>query len=117
MTSLTCEGVEGHFVWEAQAAEAFFRSMLRYTGDGTFKEEGAIVFARGHVLRIRGRGELAASPDPDLYQGAVVWDVEAGEGQFASARGRITSNFLLSNTGELTDNQLGMVFVDGCEAS
>jgi hypothetical protein len=39
--------------------------------------------------------------------------VETGEGQFARASGRITSNFFLSDTGELTDNQIGVIFVNG----
>jgi len=34
-----------------------------------------------------------------------------GEGTFDGARGLITSNFLLSDTGELTENQLGVMFV------
>jgi hypothetical protein len=34
-----------------------------------------------------------------------------GEGALNGARGLITSNFLLSDTGELTENQLGVMFV------
>jgi hypothetical protein len=37
--------------------------------------------------------------------------VIGGSGQFEGATGKITSNFVLSDTGELTDNQLGMLFL------
>lgn len=36
--------------------------------------------------------------------------VAGDEGQFEGANGRITSNFFLSDTGELTENQLGVMF-------
>jgi hypothetical protein len=110
-TSLSRSGLEARFVWGRDDAEALFESTLAFTGDGSFEETGTIVFARGHVLRVRGRGEVSVSPDPHLRQGTVVWAVEGGEGQFEGASGRITSNFFLSDTGELTDNQLGVIFV------
>jgi DNA-binding CsgD family transcriptional regulator len=62
-------------------------------------------------------GSLAAmhrSPefDSDVIGGVLdVVDDRGGEGKFAGARGRIASNFLLSDTGELTDNQFGLIFV------
>jgi hypothetical protein len=37
--------------------------------------------------------------------------VLGGTGQFAGATGRVTSNFVLSDTGELTDNQFGLIFL------
>jgi hypothetical protein len=40
-----------------------------------------------------------------------VREVEGGSGQFASAEGLITSNFLVSDTGEVTDNHFGVIFV------
>lgn len=40
-----------------------------------------------------------------------MWEVDGGEGQFAGARGRITPNFFVSDTGDVTDNHLGVVFV------
>jgi hypothetical protein len=56
-------------------------------------------------------GRLAACPDPNLRQGTVVQEVEGGDGQFAGAEGLITSNFFVSDTGEVTDNHFGLIFV------
>jgi hypothetical protein len=115
VTSLTPEGVSGMFVWSPDEAEALLESTLVFTNGERFDEEGRIVFARGHTLRIEGRGQLSASPDPHLSQGTVVWNVTGGEGQFDGASGRITSSFFLSDTGDLTENQLGVVFVGGAK--
>jgi hypothetical protein len=113
MTSLTPDGVEGQYVWAPGDDEALFASTLAFTRGDSFEEEGTIVFSRGNTIRIRGQGQLQASPDPHLLQGTVIWDVSSGEGQFEGASGRITSNFFLSDTGDLTDNQLGVIFTLG----
>jgi len=41
--------------------------------------------------------------------------IDGGAGAFEGATGRIVSNFLLSETGDLTDNQLGVLFLPGGE--
>jgi hypothetical protein len=110
VTSLTPAGVEGSFAWAPGDDEALFESTLAFIDAGGFEETGTILFSRGHTLRVRGRGQLATSPDPHLLHGTVVWEVTGGDGQFDDAGGRITSNFLLSDTGELTENQLGVIF-------
>ena len=76
-------------------------------------ELGTIVFGRGNVVRFRSAcaERSPACPDPNLRRGAVIAEVEGGEGQFAAAEGFITSNFLVSDTGEVTDHQLGLIFV------
>jgi len=38
-----------------------------------------------------------------------------GAGAFAAATGRIVSNFLVSETGELTDHELGVLFIQRSE--
>ena len=53
---------------------------------------------------------MGASPEPGLTHGSVVWRVEGGEGQFAGATGLITSNFTLSDKGDVTDNQFGLIY-------
>jgi hypothetical protein len=113
VTSLTPGGLEARYVWACDDDEALFESTLAFTGDSSFEELGTIHFARGHALHLRGVGELAASPDPHLRQGTVAWEVTGGEGAFAGARGRVTSNVLLSDTGDLTESQLGVVFTSG----
>jgi hypothetical protein len=110
VTSLTSEGPDGHFVWAPGDEEALLDSTLAFQDECRFEEAGEIVFALGNSLRIRGRGRLAPSADPDLRQGTVVWRIDGGEGHFDGASGLITSNFLLSATGDLTENQLAVVF-------
>lgn len=112
LTTIDGDGLHGRF--EAAAGEeAIFRSQLCFTDAVSFCESGTIVFGAGHALHLRsvGTGVLGPSPDPHLRHGTVMWEVEAGEGQFDEAEGRVTSNFFLSDTGELTDNQVGVIFV------
>lgn len=79
--------------------------------DDSFEAIGSINFGASHALRFRSRGgRLQPTPDSHLRQGAAAGEVEGGIGQFANASGRITSNFFISDTGELTDHQLGLVF-------
>ena len=92
---------------------AVCRSRVVIAGNRTFEETGSISFGNGNTLYFHtiGAGVLAPSPDPGLRHGSSVREVVGGEGQFARAEGRITSNFLLSGTGELTDTQVGVIFV------
>ena len=118
VTSLSQQGVAASFVWAPGADEAFFESTLSFIDGGAFDEHGRIVFSPGHELRVQGKGRLDPSPDAHLRHGTVIWTIVGGEGQFANASGRITSNFFLSDTGDLTENQLGVVFANGrAEAS
>jgi hypothetical protein len=112
-TTVGDDGVQGHFMAAGEGDEAVRQSRLVFDDDGSFDETGAIVFGHRNVIRFRtvGLGRLAQSPDPHLRHGTVVWEVEGGEGQFEGASGRITSNFFVSDTGELTDNHFGLIFV------
>ena len=112
-TLIGADGLRSRFVWIADDTEARLDSLLYIVDDQAFTEAGTIAFGRGHTLWLRGRGELIQTASPELRQGVGVWVVAGGEGQFADASGRITSNFLVSRTGELTDCQLGVVFVRG----
>jgi hypothetical protein len=91
-----------------------FESEVTTAGEAGFKEAGTITFGEGgHRLRFStvGQGYLGPSADPQLKQGSVIWQVEGGEGQFNGAQGLITSNFTISNTGEVTDHHFGVIFV------
>jgi hypothetical protein len=94
---------------------AFFESELRLTGPEEFQENGEIAFGddSGHVLRFStiGRGHMALGLDPGVMAGTSSWKVEGGEGQFRQARGFITSNFTISDTGERNDFHCGLIFV------
>ena len=75
------------------------------------------IFGNGNALRFRSSsdGTLAPSAEPGLRHGAAAWVIDGGAGAFEGATGRIVSNFLLSETGDLTDNQLGVLFLPGGE--
>jgi hypothetical protein len=107
------EGVRGT-LQRVAGDTAAFESQVTFTGESTFQEEGTIAFGKnGHRLRFRtvGQGYLGPSADPARKHGTVMWQVEGGEGQFADASGLITSNFFVSEAGEVTDNHFGAIFV------
>jgi hypothetical protein len=112
ITTVDANGLAGN-VQPGEGKEALLVSRLVLADDGSFDQSGTIEFAAGHVLAFRsvGAARLAPSPDPNLRHGAAIWEVEGGEGQFHGARGRITSNFFMSDTNELTDNHFGLIFV------
>jgi hypothetical protein len=111
-TTVDANGLAGH-VQPGEGEEALLVSRLVVANDGSFDQSGTIEFAPGHVVAFRsvGAARLCRSPDPHLRYGAAVWEVEGGEGQFRGAHGRIASNFLVSDTDELTDNHFGLIFV------
>ena len=112
VTTVGADGVHSVFE-EVPGGEATFEGELALGEQSAFDDFGTIEFGRGNRLRFHsvGLGRLAASPDPHLRHGSVVREVEGGDGQFAGAEGVITSNFFVSDTGEVTDNQFGLIFV------
>lgn len=112
ITTVDANGLAGR-VQPGEGKEALLVSRLVLTDDGSFDQSGTIEFAPGHVLAFRsvGAARIGRSPDPHLRHGAAIWEVEGGEGQFRGAHGRITSNFFVSDTNELTDNHFGLIFV------
>ena len=111
-TTVDANGLAGH-VEPGEGEEALLVSRLVLADDGSFDQSGTIEFAPGHALTFRSiaAARLGSSPDPQLRHGASILEVEGGEGQFRGAHGRITSNFFLSDTDELTDNHFGLIFV------
>jgi hypothetical protein len=111
ITTVDANGLAGR-VQPGKGEEALLVSRLVLADDGSFDQSGTIEFAPGHALTFRSivADRLGSSPDPHLRHGAAVWEVEGGEGQFRGAHGRITSNFFLSDTNELTDNHFGLIF-------
>jgi hypothetical protein len=98
----------------ASGGSASFESEAAMTGDTSFDEKGTITFGDGghriHFSTI-GQGYIAPSPDPSFLSGTVSWRIDGGEGQFEGAGGLITSNFLVHESGEVTDNQVGVIFL------
>ncbi len=97
----------------ADGEDATFVSHVRMTGDGTFVESGTITFGDGNRLHFStvGEGYMAPSPEPGLNHGAISWKIDSGEGQFDGATGFITSNFSISDAGDITDNHFGSIFL------
>jgi len=92
--------------------EALCRRDFELTDDGSLLEKGELSFGAGDAITFSARGRLRPSPDPSLRHGTAVLEVTGGRGRLAGARGFLTSNFLLSETGELTDHHQGLLFVE-----
>jgi hypothetical protein len=114
VTTISERGVEGRRE-STDGAEARFESEVSFSNESSFREEGTIDFGSGDRLSFRtvGAGRLGPSVNPNLKHGAVIWEVDGGEGRFDGAQGLITSNFFISDTGAVTDNQFGVIFVAG----
>ena len=117
VTRIDSEGV--HATFEAvDGDEALLERRLTFFDETSFDEVGTISFGNGNALRFRSvdSGALVPSLDPSLRQGTSAWEIDGGAGAFAAATGRIVSNFLVSETGELTDHELGVLFIP-CQGS
>ena len=113
-TVVGATGVSGS-LQPAGGGQAHFESQVTFTGETSFQEAGSITFGDNqHRLYFStvGHGSIGTSADPHLKHGSVIWKVDRGEGQFAGATGLITSNFFVSNAGEVTDNHCGVLFVN-----
>ncbi len=111
-TVMSSAGVQGT-IQPVTGDPAQFESQVTMTGEATFEEHGSISFGAGNRLRFttQGDGYLGPSAEAGLSAGAVLWKVDGGEGKLAGVSGYITSNFSISATGEVVDNQIGVLFV------
>jgi hypothetical protein len=112
-TRLDLGGVASRFVFDEGAEEAILEAHLTFRENGYFSAAATIDFGHGHRLHVETAddGRLNGSADEHLRHGSAVLHVVSGSGQFDGATGQVTCNFVLSDTGELTDNQLGMLFL------
>lgn len=112
VTRISHDGVDAGFE-PRPGGEAHFECRITLMDESRFEEVGTISFGNGNVLRFRsiGAGELVPSADPHLSHGTASWEIDGGAGAFAGATGRIVSNFLVSDTGDLTDRQVGVIFI------
>jgi len=94
---------------------AFLESALRITGPESFQEDGTVSLGDEceHVLRFStlSDGHITAGLEPGAMAGTSSWKIEGGRGQFAAARGFISSTFTVSDTGELSDYHCGLIFL------
>ncbi len=91
--------------------EALCRRDLEIKDDGSVVAAGVLSFGGDTAITFRARGVLGASPDPNVRHGTAVLEITGGWGRLAGASGFVTSNFLLADSGELTDHHLGLLFV------
>jgi hypothetical protein len=111
ITTVGPMGVLGRFS-DVSGGEAFLDSELVFDKESSFADRGTIEFGRGNTLRFHAiRSRLTHCPDSRLKHGAAIHQVDGGEGQFAGSEGLITSNFLISDTGDVTQNHLGLIFI------
>jgi hypothetical protein len=110
---IDADGLHGSLEPRA-GGEAHLECRLTFLDAERFEEAGTISFGSGNTLRFRsgGHGSLVPSPSAGLRHGTVVCDVDDGAGTFLGVTGRIVSSFLVSETGDLTDNHLGLLFLD-----
>lgn len=94
-------------------AGARLETEMLFADETTFREQGRLVLAPGSELRLRtlGTGHLARRAGGGLRHGTVTWDIDGGSGRLAGATGRITSNFNVTEEGEVADEQLGLIFL------
>lgn len=112
VTRVDPDGVHSHLEIR-EGEEAQLECRLTFLDDRRFEEVGTISFGNGNALRFRSatEGTLSASAEPGLRHGTAAWEIDGGAGTYEGATGRIVSNFLLSDTGDLTDTQLGVLFL------
>lgn len=89
---------------------ATFESEVTVTGVTSFQEIGTIIFGDDRRLRFATLGSGHFDSSPMGRRGAAVWQIEAGEGQFAGARGFITAQILLADDLTVTSFHLGVIF-------
>jgi hypothetical protein len=95
------------------AQPATVDGQLSFADERSFQLTGEVRLEAEGTLRFRSleTGRLDPTPEPGLRHGTAVLEICGGTGRFHGAHGRITSNFVVSDDGEITDHQLGVVFV------
>jgi hypothetical protein len=109
LTAVAPGELEGVLVSETAAT---LDAHLSFADERRFGMHGEIRFGDEDSLRFRTLedGRLDETPQPGLRHGAAVLEVCGGTGRFEGACGRISSNFVVSRDGGITEHQLGVVF-------
>ena len=99
----------------AEGDLAFIEAEIHLSGQDAFEGSGVLAFGDEgeHSLRFSSSksGQIGPSGVPGVLAGAVNWRVDGGAGRFASASGFITSTFTVTESGELSEYQCGLVFI------
>jgi hypothetical protein len=93
--------------------KAAFKSNVQVLKKGEFTEDGTIDFGKGGKLRFStiGKGWMGPSAEEGVMHGGILWKVDSGTGPLRGATGIITSNFTITDKGEVTDNQWGVLYI------
>jgi len=102
----------------ADDGEALLEARVTLLDGDEFELAGTVAFGDGNALRFRSLryGVIRPAPQSGFRLASAICEIDGGAGELKSASGRITSSFLVSDTGELTEHQVGLVFV-GAELS
>jgi hypothetical protein len=94
-------------------AGATLASQLAFASRRAFCAEGTIALGGEPALCFRtvGHGVLAPSPEAGVRHGTAMLEAW-GIGPLSGARGRITSNFVVTGDGALTDDQVVVLFIE-----
>lgn len=94
---------------------AFLESEMRLAGGDAFEGKGVLAFGEEGENELQfatvHSGHLGPSAVPGMMAGSVSWHVQGGTGRFQSATGLITSTFTLTDSGELSEYQCGLIFI------
>ena len=93
-----------------EGGEASLETRVTFIGEDGFEQLGTISFGNGDAVRFRSRGLGVLADAAGLRHGTAICDIESGCGRFEGAAGRITTSFLVSATGELTDHHEAVIF-------
>ena len=94
-----------------QNGEALLEGRLSLLGDTAFELAATIGLGDGSAIRLRTvePGSFDDVSHPGVRAGTAICEIDRGSGRLAGATGRLVSSFFLSETGELTDTQAGVV--------
>ena len=94
---------------------AFLEAQIHPAEDHSLEGSALLSFGddglHGLKLQTMHGGHLSPSPNPGIMAGSVNWKVVGGTGRFASASGFVASTFTLTDDGELSEYQCGLLFV------
>ena len=112
ISTVGANGLEGG-IQPASGEEAKFESTIEMTSEANFQEKGTITFGPGNRLYFDtvGEGTIGASAEEGVSHGSIMWKITNGQGQFEGASGLITSNFTLDGSGNVVDNQFGVIYL------
>jgi hypothetical protein len=90
------------------ASGVTYDTQVTLTGETSFGETGHMTFGSSRIgVTAVGEGTLAPGPGEGLFEGAVIWRLDDGEGGLAGASGLATSSFTVDlGSGSASEHQI-----------